>query len=256
VGTVRTFDVEREAASRIVDAQRGRGGGYLPQEEAFALLQAYGIPVAPVVRVTNAVEAATAAESLGYPVVLKVADRRIVHKSDVEGVALDLRSAEQVQSALERMRASIMRAERIADVEAFVVQKQAPPGREVILGMALDPLFGPLLMFGSGGRYVEVFQDITFRVLPLTDVDAHEMVRSIKGYPLLKGFRGDPPVDLEMAEDVILRLAQLVSDFDCIEELDLNPFILAPERRDCLVVDARVRLSAPRPALDPVSAPA
>jgi acetyltransferase len=246
VGQVRTFEVQRETASRLVDAQIGRGGGWMPQEDAIALLQAYGIAVSPVVRVTNAVEAATAAESLGYPIVLKAADRRIVHKSDVGGVALDLETAEQVERALEAMRAEILRREHLNDVEGFVVQKQAPAGREVILGMSLDPLFGPLLMFGSGGRYVEVFKDITFRVLPLTDVDAQEMVRSIKGYPLLKGFRGESPVDLQMAEETILRLAQLVSDFDTIEEMDLNPFILAPRRQDCLVVDARVKLLVPR----------
>jgi acetyltransferase len=248
VGQVRSFEVERDTAAQIVEVQRARGGGWLPQEQAFALVQAYGIPVAPVVRVTNAVEAATAAESLGYPVVLKVSDPRIVHKSDVEGVALDLRSAEQVEHAVEKMRASVLRIEHLDDVEAFLVQKQAPAGREVILGMTLDPIFGPLLMFGSGGRYVEVFQDITFRVLPLTDADAHDMVRAIKGYPLLKGIRGDSPVDIEAAEEAVLRLAQLVSDFDCIEELDLNPFILAPRRQDCVVVDARVRLSVSKAA--------
>jgi acetyltransferase len=133
----------------------------------------------------------------------------------------------------------------ITDVEGFVVQREVATGREVILGMTLDPLFGPLIMFGSGGRYVEVFRDIVFRVLPLTDVDARDMVRSIKGFPLLRGFRGESPVDIAVAEEAILRLAQLVSDFDCIEELDLNPFILAPERQDCVVVDVRIKL-APR----------
>jgi acetyltransferase len=246
-GQVRTFEVQRELAARLVQQTQARGGGWMSQEDAFALVAAYGIPVAPVVRVKNAVEAATAAERLGYPIVLKAADPRIVHKSDVEGVAIGLESAEEVGRALETMRERIRSLASIDEVEAFVVQRQAVSGREVILGVTIDPLFGPLIMFGSGGRYVEVFRDIVFRVLPLTDVDAHDMVRAIKGFPLLRGFRGESPVDIEMAEEALLRLAQLVSDFDSIEELDLNPFILAPSRQDCSVVDVRVKLGPPPP---------
>jgi acetyltransferase len=243
-GQVRTFDVQREAAARVVEQAQARGDGWLAQEDAFALVSAYGIPTAPVVRVATAIEAATAAERIGYPIVLKVDDPRVVHKSDVEGVVLGLESAEAVERAVEAMRAAVARSLGHADVGGFIVQRQVPAGREVILGMTLDPLFGPLVAFGSGGRAVEVFQDIVYRVLPLTDVDAHDMVRSIKGYPLLRGHRGEAPVDLDLAEEAILRLAQLVSDFDCIEELDLNPFILAPQRQDCLVVDARIRIGA------------
>jgi acetyltransferase len=243
-GQVRTFEVQRESAARVVQQALARGGGWLPQEEAFALVAAYGLPVAPVVHVATAVEAATAAERLGYPVVLKVDDARIVHKSDVEGVRLGLESAEDVERAVEDMRAGVGRSLGFADVEGFVVQRQAPAGREVILGMTVDPLFGPLIAFGSGGRAVEVFGDIVYRVLPLTDADAHDMVRAIRGYPLLRGYRGESPVDLDLAEESILRLAQLVSDFDCIEEMDLNPFILAPRRQDCLIVDARIRIAA------------
>jgi acetyltransferase len=245
MGQVRTFDMQRDAAVPLVESALARGGGWMPQEEAFALLEAYGIPVAPVVRVATAVEAATAAERLGYPVVLKVDDSRIVHKSDIDGVAMNLVSAEEVTRAVETMRASICSALKFDDVEGFVVQTQAVSGREVILGVTQDPLFGPLLAFGSGGRAVEVFQDLVFRVLPLTDVDAHEMVRGIKGYPLLRGFRGESPVDLDFAEEVLLRLAQLVSDFDCIEEMDVNPFLLAPQRAHCVAVDVRIRISVP-----------
>jgi acetate---CoA ligase (ADP-forming) len=245
LGQVRTFEVQRDAAARVIQQTLARGGGWMTQEEAFALVEAYGIPVARVLRVTSAVEAAAAAERLGYPLVLKVEDRRIVHKSDVDGVALGLGSAEEVGLALETMRTRLRDAEGIADVEAFVLQQQIASGREVILGMTLDPLFGPLLAFGSGGRYVEVFRDIAFRVLPLTDVDVHDMVRSIKGFPLLRGFRGESPVDIDVAEESVMRLAQLVADFDCIEELDLNPFILAPRRQDCAVVDARIKLIPP-----------
>lgn len=248
MGQVRTFDVQREVAARLVDSALARGGGWMPQEDAFALLEAYGIPVTPVVRVANAVEAATAAEHMGYPVVLKIDDSRVVHKSDVDGVVLGLESAEEVSRAVEAMRTNIQRALKFDDVEGFVVQKQAAPGREVILGVTQDPLFGPLLAFGSGGRAVEVFKDLVFRVLPLTDVDAHDMVRTIKGYPLLRGFRGESPVDLNVAEEALLRLAQLVSDFDCVEEMDVNPFLLSPHRANCVAVDARIRIAPPTAA--------
>jgi acetyl coenzyme A synthetase (ADP forming)-like protein len=246
VGQVRSFEVQRDAAARQIESMLARGGGWMAQEDAFALLEAYGIPVAPVVRVQNAVEAATAAERLGYPVVLKVADTRVLHKSDVEGVMLGLESAEEVSRAVDSMRAAIAHATGLEDVEAFVVQRQARAQREVILGITLDPLFGPLLAFGSGGRAVEVFKDVVYRVLPVTDADAHDMVRSIKGYPLLRGFRGESPVDLDCAEEMLLRLAQLVSDFDCIEEMDVNPFLLAPLRADCVAVDVRIRIGPPR----------
>jgi acyl-CoA synthetase (NDP forming) len=215
----------------------------MSQEDAFAVLQAYGIPIAPVARVHDAAEAVREAARLGWPVVLKAADARIVHKSDVGGVALDLCTPGDVERALAGMRDSIRRGAGL-EVEAFVVQRQAPPGREVILGVTHDPLFGPLVMFGSGGRYVEVFRDVTHRVLPLTDVDAHEMIRATKGYALLSGFRGEPPVDLVTAEEMILRVAQLVSDFDCVQEMDVNPFLLAPQRADCMAVDVRIRVAA------------
>ena len=245
-GEVRTFDVDHERAVRIVQEQQQRGGGAMSQEQAFALLHAYGIPVAAVHRVHTLQEAMAAAHGMRYPVVLKAGDTRIVHKSDVGGVALDLRNADDLERAYHTMRDRIRQAHGFEN-DIFIVQRQAPAGREVILGMTQDPLFGPLLMFGSGGRHVEVFKDIAFRVLPLTDVDAHEMVSSIKGYPLLTGFRGEPGVDVAFAEEMVLRLAQLVSDFDCIQEMDVNPFILVPQRADCMAVDVRIRIGTPPP---------
>jgi acetyltransferase len=244
IGEVRSFEIDRDKAARLLQAQLERGGGAMPQGNCFALLRAYGIPVADVVHVGDAQEAAQAAEGIGYPVVVKVADTRVVHKSDVGGVALDLKDDEQITAAVDAMRDSVRKTQGI-DVDGFVVQKQAPVGREIILGVSQDPLFGPLLMFGSGGRYVEVLKDIALRVLPLTDVDAHEMVESIRGYPLLAGFRGEQAVDLVTAEEMILRLAQLVTEFDCIHEMDINPFLLAPRRADCMAVDVRIRLGEP-----------
>jgi 4-hydroxybutyryl-CoA synthetase (ADP-forming) len=131
----------------------------------------------------------------------------------------------------------------VADqVTGYMLQEMAKPGKETILGMAQDATFGPLLMFGMGGKYVEILRDVKFRVMPVTDVDAKDMVEGIKSYPLLEGVRGEPRVDIEFVVESIQRLAQLVSEVDGIEELDMNPVIVTPERRDCRVVDARIKV--------------
>ena len=127
-------------------------------------------------------------------------------------------------------------------VDGYVVQEMALPGKEVILGVTQDPKFGPLLMFGMGGKYVEIVRDIVFRVLPVTDVDAQAMVHEIKSYPLLEGVRGEVRVDIEFIVESIQRLAQLVTDTELIAELDMNPVIVRPERGECRVVDARIRV--------------
>jgi acetyltransferase len=138
------------------------------------------------------------------------------------------------------------------DATGYMVQEMVSetPGngesrQEVILGMAHDPKFGPLIMFGMGGRYVEILRDVVFRVLPMTDVDAHEMVRAIRAYPLLEGVRGEKRVDIEFLEELILRLAQLVHDVDHIAELDFNPVIVSSDHAHCKIVDARVRVAQP-----------
>ena len=129
-------------------------------------------------------------------------------------------------------------------VEGYMVQEMARPGREVILGVTQDPKFGPLLMFGMGGKYVEIVRDVAFRVMPVTDVDAEEMVHEIKSFPLLEGVRGDTKVDIEFIQESIQRLAQLVTDTELIAELDMNPVIVHPKREECRVVDARIRVTS------------
>jgi len=128
-------------------------------------------------------------------------------------------------------------------VEGYYVQEMGKTGQEVILGMVYDPTYGPLLMFGLGGKYVEVLRDVIFRVVPITDVDAEEMVTSIRGYPLLTGMRGEEGVHIETLVESLQRLSQLVTDFHCIGELDVNPFIAAPRPEDCKVVDVRINVS-------------
>ncbi len=227
------------AAARAVAraALTTRGAGWLRPEEVERLLAAAGIRLPRAVTVANPEEAAEAATGLGFPVAVKVLSSRIVHKSDVGGVALGLSSAQAVRDACAAMRERLGGA-----VEGFLVQAMVPEGVEVIVGVTQDPVFGPLVGFGLGGTAVEVLQDIAFRITPLTDVDAREMVRAIRGFPLLEGYRGRPPADITAIEDLLLRVSWLAEEVPEIEEMDLNPVRVFPPGQGLLPVDVRVHV--------------
>ena len=251
-GTTPVFKVDTRRARVLVDAKRKAGGGYLTPADTHALLEAYGFPTVGQVVTSSRDDLAAAAKTLSFPVVLKVVGEKIVHKSDVGGVIVGIEDAAALERARATMEASLRKAGVSADATGFLVQEMAlaqgengETRQEVILGVAQDPRFGPLLMFGMGGRYVEILRDVVFRVLPMTDIDAHEMVRSIRAYPLLEGVRGEGRVDIEFIEEMILRLAQLVRDLGDIAELDFNPVIVTTDRTRSRVVDARVRIAAP-----------
>jgi acetyl coenzyme A synthetase (ADP forming)-like protein len=245
-GSERTFKVDTALARQRVEGKQRAGGGYLAPEHTRELLDAYGFPTVGQVDVPTDGDLRAAARGLTFPVVLKVVGEKIVHKSDVGGVILDIRDEKALLAARETMRASLSKAGVLKDASGFLIQEMVgnSSGKEVILGVAQDPKFGPLLMFGLGGRYVEILRDVAFRVLPVTDVDAHEMVRSIHSFPLLEGVRGESRVDIDFVEEMILRLAQLIDEIPGIEELDLNPVIVTPKRESCRVVDARVKVAA------------
>jgi acetyltransferase len=250
-GTIPTFKVDAAKARAIVAAKRKAGGGYLSQPDTKALLDAYGFPTVGQVVVPLDGDLAAASKQLAFPVVLKVASEKIVHKSDVGGVIVGIENAGELKQARNTMESSLIEAGVLGAATGFLVQEMVAPAQdgesrqEVILGMAQDPKFGPLLMFGMGGRYVEILRDVIFRVLPMTDIDAREMVRGIRAYPLLEGVRGETRVDIEFIEELILRLAQMVTQIEGISELDFNPVIVTNDRNRCRVVDARVRVSAP-----------
>jgi acyl-CoA synthetase (NDP forming) len=164
-----------------------------------------------------------------------------VHKTDVGGVALNLGSTDAVRAACQDMQARLSEA-----VEGFLVQEMAPEGVEVIVGMTEDPVFGPLVAFGLGGTAVEVLQDIAFRITPLTDVDAREIVRSIRGFPLLEGYRGRPPADIAAVEDLLLRVSWLAEEVPEIDEMDLNPVRVFPPGQGLLPLDVRVYVRGQR----------
>ena len=231
------FDVDADEVETILDAA---GEGYLEAEEAFRILEAYGIPVVPWRRVEDPDAVVPAAEALGYPVVLKAIAPDLVHKSDVGGVAVDLRSADEVEAALDAMRKSLGEAGH--EPAGFLLQRHARGGQEVIFGISTDPRFGPLLMFGLGGKYVEVFRDVRFAVTPLFPTEARDVIHGIQGIDLLTGVRGEEGVDLDLLQEILLRLAQLAQRHPRVQELDVNPFLAAPESGGSAALDVRVRV--------------
>lgn len=241
-GNLVHFTVKAKEAKRIVQAHAKKGGGYLPTVDCMRVLQCYGFPVAPVVETDGPEEALEAANKMGYPVTFKVGGHMYVHKSDMGGVILNIKNDLELQGAYAQVKRLIEKMGQDPDKEKGLVQKMVKPGKEVILGVSKDPKLGPTILFGMGGKYVEVLQDVTLRIPPITDADADDMLHSIAGYQLLKGVRGEMSVDLELLQDSLLRLSQMVMELPEIEELDLNPFIMNPKASDCAVVDARIRV--------------
>lgn len=230
------FDTDDPEVARILDAVPD--GAYLDPAAAFRVLDLYGIPLAKWRLAGSREEALAAAGEIGYPVVLKAVAPDLVHKSDVGAVRIDLRDEAELARAAEDM-------EHRLSPEAFLVQEMARGGHEVIFGITTDPRFGPLLMFGLGGKYVEVFQDVRFAITPLDAEEAQEVVRGIRGFKLLQGVRGEPGADLDLLSEILLRLAQLAQRHPRIRELDLNPFLAGPDRTSAVAVDARIRVGDP-----------
>jgi acetyltransferase len=241
VGKTVTFAVDRGRARKAFASARNAGRTMLSAREVSEVLLAYGFPLAPSVLCGSAAEAIEAAHTLGYPVVLKAVSDAIVHKSDVGGVKLDVRNADEIARAFDEVFTRLKSKDANLKI---AVQRMIAGGRETILGMTRDPQFGPVLMFGLGGIFVEVMKDVSMRIHPLTDLDARAMIETIKGYPLLAGARGEKPVDLAFLEESLLRLSQLVGDLeDELAELDVNPLIVTGDRKSSFVVDARIALS-------------
>lgn len=256
-GTVRVFeDVDRPRVEEIVSASLAAGRRRLSEVDALSVLAAYGLGVAPSQQAATAEEAVSAARSVGFPVVLKVMAPELSHKSDVGGVIVGLQSVREVRGAyyeiIDRLAESGIERDR---VQGVLVQEMVTGGRETIIGATFDPSFGPLIMFGLGGIYVEALGDVAFRVHPVTDVDAAEMIRQVKAYKLLEGVRGEKGVDIASLEEAIQRISQLVGDFPQIAELDINPLVVFEPGERPMAVDARVILSNDVPE-DAVPAPA
>ena len=232
--------VDRDAAAAIVDAAPA---GYLPEDQALAVLAAYGLALPPFRLVRTPEEAVAFADQIGYPVVLRVVSPQIVHKTEVKGVALDLGDAAAVHDAFEGMMDHLADVRPGAEVSGVLVRGMIPHGHEVILGAQRDAAFGPVLMFGLGGVYVELFGDVTFALAPISRARAGRMIDGVKAGKLLRGLRGHPPADIAGVQESLMRLGQLMVDFERVAELDVNPLIARPvEAGGNMVADVYIRL--------------
>jgi len=227
---------------QVVEQARAEGRRKLLEHEALKLCELYGLPVPGYGLARSEEEAVELAERVGYPVVLKVVSPDISHKSDVGGVILGVRSAEEVRSSYRRVLENVKAGAPGSRVHGVLVQRMVKPDLEVIVGGIRDPVFGPVVMFGLGGVFVEVLKDVSFRIAPLSDADVDDMVREVRGYRILEGFRGSPPRDLDALKRVILGVSRMMVEVGEIAELDLNPVILYPRGEGALIVDARVIL--------------
>jgi len=225
---------------KIIDRARSDNRSLLTEVEAKELLKQAGINVVDTRLAKSKEEAISISRQFGFPIVLKIASPDIAHKSDAGGVKLNLKTAKQVGKAYDEILASIKQKYPEAKIDGVSVQKMARPAVEVIIGISKDPQFGPVLMFGLGGILVEILQDVSFRIVPLTRRDASEMIREIKGYPLLEGYRGQEPVDVSNLEELILKVSSFVEQHPEVKELDLNPVFAYSD--GAVAVDARVVL--------------
>ena len=241
---ITSFDVDKGKVHQLLDDVREDGRLTMGEAEARDVMAAYGIRIPQSKVAKHADEAVRIAEEIGYPVVMKIASPDILHKSDIGGIKVGLNSATDVRDAFDLI---VYRATRYmpdATIWGVQVQEMIMGGKEIIIGVNRDPQFGPLLMFGLGGIYVEVLKDVTFRVAPISSLDAKEMIREIRAYHLLQGVRGEQASDQEAIVDVLLRISQLVTDFPEIVELDINPLLVCEVGRGAVAVDARLVLSS------------
>lgn len=230
------------AYHQIIETALQQGRTLLTEIEAKQVLHDAGVSTTTAQLATSADDAVRAAEAIGFPVVLKVSSTDIVHKSDIGGVQLRLQSADEVREAFSAIMQNVADKEPNAKVEGVAVQPMAQAGTEVIIGMSKDATFGPVLMFGLGGVLVEVLKDVAFRIVPLNERDAEEIIRDIKGFPLLEGYRGAPAANLSALQQMLRTLSDFIEATPVVKEVDLNPVYAYPD--GALAVDARIILEA------------
>jgi len=239
---VTRFPVNRRRAERIIHRHLMTGEIQIGEAAAKDILRAYDFVVQPGQLVATAAEAIEAAGKIGYPIAMKIASPDVIHKSDFGGVKLDLNSPAAVRDAYDLMMMRVTERVPGARIHGVYVEKMCQKGREIILGMTRDPQFGPMLMFGLGGIFVEVMKDVTFHIAPITENEARQMLESTKSFALLKGVRGEAAVDFAAIATSLQRISQLATDFPAIVEMDINPFIVAPPGRVSVAADARITL--------------
>jgi acetyltransferase len=238
------FAADREGAAAIIaEKLAGRDRYYMAEKEASDILRCYGFPLMKSRLAREVSEVEEAVKAVGLPVAMKIDSPDIVHKVDAGGVRLSVKSPEEARMAFEEIVGNAKRFKPDARISGVLVVQMARPGVEVILGASRDPKFGPICMFGLGGIFVEAYRDVTFRLAPMWETSAENMINSIKAYSVLKGARGHGPSDIQAIKDCILRLSQMVADHPEIAELDMNPVIVYPEGEGCIVADSRMLLT-------------
>ncbi len=241
-GKIPTFDVDYKRAQEIIAKSVNEGRAQLTTRESIDVLDAYGIRVCKSGFAKSEDEAVSIADSIGYPVVMKMTSKTTSHKTDVGGVRVNIQSAEQLRAEYQDLIAKLTEKGLLEGLEGVIIQEMVKGNREMVCGIATDPQYGPMMMFGLGGVFIEVMKDVTFRIAPLTDVDAKEMIKSVKAYKLLEGARGTKPAQMEQIEETLLRLSQLVHDFKFIDELDINPLLISEKTGEGIAVDGRIKV--------------
>ena len=241
-GKIPTFDVDYKRAQEIIAKSVNEGRAQLTTRESIDVLDAYGIRVCKSGFAKSEGEAVSIADSIGYPVVMKMTSKTTSHKTDVGGVRVNIQSAEQLRAEYQDLIAKLTEKGLLEGLEGVIIQEMVKGNREMVCGIATDPQYGPMMMFGLGGVFIEVMKDVTFRIAPLTDVDAKEMIKSVKAYKLLEGARGTKPAQMEQIEETLLRLSQLVHDFKFIDELDINPLLISEKTGEGIAVDGRIKV--------------
>ena len=241
-GVYKKYDISLNIVKEIIQNVKSENREHLYDEEVRDVLKAYGFPTPRFTVAKSAVEAIEFFREISGPVVLKIESPKILHKSDVGGVKVNITSEEGVEEAFSEILSNARKVANDEDIKGIMVQEMIKDGREVALGMVKDPNYGPMIMFGLGGIFVEIFKDVIFRLAPVTDIEAREMIEAIKGYAILEGARGEKAVDFDIIVETILKLSQLITDFDEIIEMDINPLLASPIAANTKAVDARIRI--------------
>jgi len=238
---MKTFDVDNEKARQIIASTRGAGRTNLAQDDALRILDIYGLPVIKTDSASSKAEAIKVSKRIGFPVAMKIISSDIVHKIDVGGVKLDLNSEEEISEAYDQIMKNVKAHVPTARLEGVLLQEYVTGGTETIVGIHRDAKFGPLLMFGLGGIYVEAYRDVSFRLAPIRELSADNMISGIRGSKILRGYRGQSPADTRAIAECIQRLSQLSMELPEVAELDVNPLVAF--EHGCKALDARIILT-------------
>ena len=241
-GSVPSYSVDKAKVEAIIKNSLKEGRDQLTTLESIDVLEAYGIRACKYGLATNEEEVAKLGNQIGYPVVMKMTSKTTSHKTDVGCVVVNIKDEEQLRSEYKALLQRLEAKGLLEGLEGVIIQEMVKGSREMVCGIATDPQYGPMMMFGLGGVFVEVMKDVTFRIAPLTDNDAMDMIKSVKAYKLLEGARGTTPAQIGQIQETLLRLSQLVSDYKFIDELDINPLLISEKTGEGIAVDGRIKV--------------